>query len=458
MRVTHRSSLAIVIFSMAFLQSCGSDSGSNGQNELLRPEKSWGQAGLVEIQDGHASNAQVVLFDDGSAMAVWHGNDSVQGPRRVYASRFTPGGSWSAPRAIDAGRGEPLLPRLAVDADGDVVVVWAALDANGSDQHVYANTYLHDAGWGTAQALQMSGTQEQPQVAMNDSGTALAVWQEMDEASVKSVVSSRYTTATGWESPVTIGQAEDLLTVPAVGIDKAGSGIASWLDRPPEGSIDLVASRFTDGVGWSATEAVESLDGAASAFAIALNAAGNGLATWWQSDGDGHGLYSSRFDPVSGWSAAEEIGPSDGNPGRLALALAPDDNAIVVWEQDTEESQEIYAAHRQPDGAWGDPQRLDSLEGFASEPVVAIDADGDAVAVWLQYDGRTDSVYAAQFNPQTGWGPQLILETVSGPPSRWFEARSPAVGVNPNGDALVVWTQFDGENYSIYGTTFNSWN
>ena len=94
--------------------------------------------------------------------------------------------------------------------------------------------------------------------------------------------------------------------------------------------------------------AVQSLDGDASSSAIVLNATGSGLGTWWQADGDGFGLYSSRYDPASGWSMAEDIGPDDGKPGRLSLGLAPTGDAVLVWEQDSAESQEIYAAHRQP--------------------------------------------------------------------------------------------------------------
>ncbi len=449
-------SASAVISTAAFIASCSSESSSVGIDPSVLADKRWGKAGLVEPHVGNAHNAQVVLFENGSALAVWRGTETPQSPRRIYSNRLIATDAWSIPQTIDVASGDPFLPRLASNANGDVVTVWTSSDPNGSDQLIYANSFSSTAGWGVAQALQMSGSLQNPKVAVNDEGTALAVWQETDSLGARSVVSSRFTAATGWESVAPIGQANGVLTLPDVGIDANGNGVATWLDRPPSGNNDLVASRFTAGVGWSMIEAVESLDGAARVFDVALNAEGNGLATWWQSDGDIHGLYASRYEAASGWSAAEEIGPSGATPGNLSLALADNGVAVVVWQHETAESRNIYAVNRAPDGTWSSPQRIDALEGIGSQPKVAIDADGDATAVWLQNDGQTDSVYAAQFDPVDGWGPQLILETENGIPARWFEARAPAVVMNRAGDALVIWTQFDGESYSLYSNSYSA--
>lgn len=418
----------------------------------------WRGAELVETLNGPANNAKGVLFDDGLALAVWHGGESYQAPRRIYSSFLKPGMPWSTPRAIDMASGEPLRPQLAANRNGDLVAVWVVRSSNGFNQDIHVNTYFLETGWEMPQVLQSSGLQDQPQAAINDDGTALVVWQEMNAQGVKSVASSRFTQAAGWEVPQYLGQADYALSSPEVGVDAAGNGVATWLDRPPSDDSDIVARRFTDGVGWSMTEAVESLAGDASAFEVAFDNMGRGLASWWQSEDSNHSLYASEFDPVSGWSTAEPIGPDNGTPGYLSLALSANGNAVAVWTQETPESQHVYAAHKQPDGTWGDPRRIDSLEGIATRPTVAIDADGDAVAVWLQHDGETNSVFGAQFDPLTGWGPQLQFETENGFPARWFDARSPSVVMNPRGNALVVWTQFDGEQYSIYANRFDDTN
>ncbi|MDH3612043.1 MAG: hypothetical protein OEU90_02160 [Gammaproteobacteria bacterium] len=456
MRITQLWFLLGVTASISCLASCSSDSGGPGRNDVLTsPEKSWGTATLVEAQDVPANDAQVMLFDQGDALAVWQAGVASRGGRRIYVSRYTPGGAWTPPQIIDGISGDAFSPQLAASNRGDVVVVWTEVAADNSGQHIYANTYTDEVGWSNAQTLGAAGHQEFPQVAMNTDGTAIAVWQQMDNLGVKSIASNRFTPETGWEAGLAIDQADDLVSLPDVAIDAAGNGIATWLDRPPSGNNDLVSSRFTNGIGWNVAEAVESLDGAAYVYAVALDSIGNGLATWRHFDNAGHGLYSSRFEANTGWAEAVEIGLSDGVPGRSSLALAADGDAIVVWEQDNGSTTDIYATRRHSNGVWDDPQTIDHLDGIAGFPQVATDANGNAIAVWRQFDGETDSIFAAMYEPQEGWGPQLSLEFENGPSARWYEAHAPTIVMNPSGDALVVWTQFDGDHYSIYANSFN---
>ena len=200
-----------VVTSMALLTSCSGNSGSVDEVVALGPDTQVGIRGLIENHDGLSNDAEVVLFDDGSAIVVWYGSETTQDPPRVFASRFVPGGDWSVPQAIDDGSGDPYPPRLVANQNGDAVAIWAVLDANGVDQQIYANVYLAGVGWGSAQPLQTPGMQQHPQVALNDAGNALAVWREMDAAGGKSIVSSRFAVATQmFPGPVTLSTAGTL--------------------------------------------------------------------------------------------------------------------------------------------------------------------------------------------------------------------------------------------------------
>jgi len=44
---------------------------------------------------------------------------------------------------------------------------------------------------------------------------------------------------------------------------------------------------------------------------------------------------------------------------------------------------------------------------------VGTNADGNAVAVWLQYDGTRYNVWARHYAAGAGWGPAMVIETSS---------------------------------------------
>ena len=81
-------------------------------------------------------------------------------------------------------------PQVAIDPSGNAVAVWS--QSNG----IWSNRYTPSGGWETAEAI--GGTGIRPQVAIDLSGYALAVW-----AGVLNIWSSRYTPSGGWELKVT---------------------------------------------------------------------------------------------------------------------------------------------------------------------------------------------------------------------------------------------------------------
>src|SRR6185295_18586763 len=72
--------------------------------------------------------------------------------------------------------------------------------------------------------------------------------------------------------------------------------------------------------------------------------------------------------------------------------------------------------------------------GNAEAVQVAVNASGQAVAVWQQSDGTTINIYANRYAPAVGWGtPQrispVVLET----------SQAPQVAIDSNGNAVAVW-------------------
>jgi hypothetical protein len=71
-----------------------------------------------------------------------------------------------------------------------------------------------------------------------------------------------------------------------------------------------------------------------------------------------------------------------------------------------------------------------------AQPHFAFDADGNGLAVWIQSDGMTSSVWTRRYTAGVGWAMSAkLMVNDSGTPS------SPRVAMAGKGRGLVVWTQ-----------------
>jgi hypothetical protein len=134
------------------------------------------------------------------------------------------------------------------------------------------------------------------------------------------------------------------------------------------------------------------------------------------------------------------INVSDAGQDAYGVQVAEDSsgNSLMVWTRFDGSNFRIQAKLRAPDGTSG-PTATVSVSGRdALDPQVAFDPSGNAIAVWTQYDGSTSRVHAA-FRPAGGsfGGDQTI--SASGQ-----NAITPQISIDSTGKAIAVWYRFDG--------------
>jgi hypothetical protein len=79
-------------------------------------------------------------------------------------------------------------------------------------------------------------------------------------------------------------------------------------------------------------------------------------------------------------------------------------------------------------------------------PQVAIDADGNAVAVWHQSDGTRTNIWSNRYTASTGlWGMAEIIETDNA-----GNANDPQVAIDTYGNAVAIWRQTDGTRMNVW--------
>jgi ribosomal protein L28 len=132
------------------------------------------------------------------------------------------------------------------------------------------------------------------------------------------------------------------------------------------------------------------------------------------------------------------------------VAVDPNGNAVAVWYQSDGTRTNIWANRFTPTASWG-PAELIETDGAAnaSWAQVALDPNGNAVAVWTQSDGTRDNIWANRFTPTAGWGAAELVEADNA-----GDAWEPQVAVDPNGNAVAVWYQSDGTRFNVWANRF----
>jgi hypothetical protein len=284
-----------------------------------------------------ATDPHVAVDSDGNAIAVWHQSDGER--ENIWANRWTPGDGWGAAERIETDdRGHAGNPRIAIDPDGDAIAVWHQSDGVPGFERadIWANHYTPNDGWGNARRIENNegGETRLPQVAMDPEGNAVVVWHQSEDGRFD-IWSNRYVPEVGWGNAERIddndtGDAD----YPKVGVDANGHAIAVWKQFEAI-TVEIWANRYAPGVGWGGAERIENNDeGDALRPRMAVSANGDAIAVWPQVDGSRYDVWSNAYTPGRGWGDAERIDPSNEGPGqpvKIEVAIDPNGNALAVW-------------------------------------------------------------------------------------------------------------------------------
>ncbi len=413
--------------------------------------KAWGTAAAIETgNDGDAADPQIAMDANGNGLAVWRQSDGTR--NNIWANRYTHGTGWGTAALIETDNaGDADSPQVVFDAIGDALVVWRQSD--GTHTSIWSKRYTAGTGWGAALLLEADNANDahSPQIASTANGTAVVVWVQTNGSSYNTIRANRYTPGTGWGTAVAIdtdsaGYASD----PQIAMDANGNAVAVW-SKSDGTRFNIVANRYSVGTGWGTAALIETNNvGSAYGPQVALDTNGNALAVWVQFDGENNKIVANRYTNGSGWGTPTLI-----ETGNAANAIAPQlafdagGNALAVWSQYNGTRYNIWS-NRYTDGiGWGTAALIETDDaGHASDPQIAFDASGNALAVWRQSDGARTNILANGYTSGTGWGTAVLVESDNG------SADKPQIASEADGNAMVVWPQHDGTRFNLWANRF----
>ena len=275
-----------------------------------------------------------------------------------------------------------------------------------------------------------------PQVSSNAAGNAVAVWLRATvidnsdpticDALDKCVVEvSQFNAGTGaWTAPETLSSATENATEADVIITNAGNAMAIW--RRTSGVATVIQASFFDGNNWGApTDLPNTTSGSPRGPQITVS--GNLFtAVWYRTFSASQNFVESKQYNGS-WSALRIISLETDENAVVSRVVADDSgNAVAVWQGQLSGGSFFVRASRFSGGVWGAPVSVSSAATLGVDetlaPQVAIDAAGNATAVWHQTDGTNPLIYTSRYNVGTGvWSPPV---PISVPGNRAFNAMS----------------------------------
>lgn len=301
--------------------------------------------------------------------------------------------------------GQSIKIATATDNDNNAVSVF--VDA-GKIQGTFSSGA---APWHTPNTLlsNSSSTAFSPDVAMDASGTALAIWREA-QGPLNSINTKRFSNG-AWQTTVipALEFTVDGLGSPSIAMDGTKKALAVW---PNTTANKIHASFFSNGV-WSPFQDIGSGNNFPKA---AYSLSGKAAAAWMLSP---NSLYVNSFDGTSWLTATLLDNQLQSAPD---LGIDASGNAIVIWQSSATDDIKVS---RSDGTVFAAPFTLSTGSGNGI-PRIAVAPDGTAVAIWS--DGSGDIQFRV-FNGTT-WDPAVTL----GPGS------SPAISMDSVGNAIIAFT------------------
>lgn len=327
---------------------------------------------------GFVLGPEVAIDRRGTAIVVWVAlRDDLA---TVMASVRPAGQRWETP--VQLSQGEWATdPRIGMDAAGSTVVAWRSSRWPESIQTRYLSA--ETGTWAPAVGL-TSYAYSQLELSVSPGGQVLLVWDVSFDVGYG--VAATVGAGGRWETPKVVGRSRegaDYFTKPrevaAVIGDRAAA--VAW-QYSVHGNGIIEATVRPSGGAWEAPVDISFTDGQAFAPALAIDGGGNVLAAW-DANVDIEG--STRRAGSASWDRPVVISPSTGAP---VLQTSARGDAVALWSSGSSSSA-VQAARKQVASAtWGPTSEIAVPAGRIGSVDVAIDAAGDAIAIWERNDGR----------------------------------------------------------------------
>ena len=397
----------------------GDGGGDDGGTDPGDPDTNQDEV-VNHDQAGIQSDPAVATDADGNYVVVWVA-PAAGGTTDIVGQRMTRAGRRVGPLFTVASYtlGNQIDPDVAMDRYGNFVVTWAGVGLVGSGTTAVTDTagvwarVFNASGVPQGNQFQVAqardGTQDRPAIAMGPQGNFAVTWSSNAVGGQYDVYARRFNangTAASGEFRVNAASTKAEWNSD-VAMDDAGNFVVTWEGDGASTAFDVYAQRYSAaGAAQGSRITVNKFTaGDQKEAQVAMDSAGNFIVAWqsYNQDGNGLGVYGKLFSAAGAVRREEFLVNEWTTSHQYQAAVSMSDNGkfVISWSSQHQDDPRlydygVYGRIYNADGSnWVNSAtglaenefRLNGqVVGNQSSPAVAMDADGDFVAVWVGPD------------------------------------------------------------------------
>jgi len=396
----------------------------------------WSAPVALGTQAGDASYARIAMDAKGNGLAVWV--QTAGGISGLVANHWNAGTGWDGPQRIDGIDFKvPTMPEVHFDHDGNALALW--VQGTAFQQAIWSNRFDASGTWSSARQISAGKVDAAwPTFAFDVNGGALGLWENVGRATPDGEAFD-YFPSLGWTGagfPI-VNRA-----VSSMHVCMDSTGRAQVVFTAISGSSTQIVARSHVKGSWTGSVILQEVTGSVDSLRIVCPATGGAVAAWVSPGTTAHHARASWLTDA-GWAEPVTLDASTIGVSKLSLSSDATGNTLIVWSQVGSIGAELWTRRAGTDHLWSPALRIDDpAAGPAIEPELALDAAGNGWAVWrVAPAGKPSRISAARVRHGEFAAP-LIID-----PDTAVDAAGANVALDPDGNAIAVWLRCQSNCY-----------
>jgi hypothetical protein len=452
----------------AFAQARGGDPA-----QTREPQAQWGEYGLELCNTAGNTpqqNPRVIALADGGQIIAWE--DGRAGFSGVFVQKVDDRGNklWSGDgiQVNDCpGHGNQSNARLIDDGSGGAIIVWQEYCRGNSDIFAQRFGVRGERLWGEKGVIVCAAEAGQfaPELANDGAGGAIITWHDYRSGSGEDIYVQRLS---GLGEPlwpkdgVIVSSAPGTQWYPQIVSDGTGGAVITWSDGRVSSADNNIYAQRLDAAGkmlWP-KDGLPVCEAAQNQEKPVMIASPQGVIIAWNDSRNGNiDIYAQKIN----WSGSV-LWDKDGSPVTLApynqtnprLASDGAGGAVAVWTDNQQEESAIYAQKIGADGrmSWVENGRLLARAPAKQEnPEIIKMRTADWLVVWEDYRKGFPLLFTQKVTgsgallwPQSG----VVVAPGTGPQEK------PSLSLTADGSCYLVWQDRRRGNYDIFAQILGS--
>ncbi len=415
----------------------------------------------------------IAMDASGNFVITW--SDGRRPGYPIYAQRFDKIGNKQGVNFIVSKAttgGLHFNPSIAIDDNGNFIIVWGCNYGNGSYYDIYAQRFDKDGNTlgENFRVNDDTGKNQkcEPCVSVDGAGNFVIAWED-DRNGNEDIYAQRYD-KNGNKQGVNFRVNSDVgnsdQSHPGVGMDRNGNCVICWSDR---NTAKIYAQRYESngnilGVNFQVND-----KGWCYEPAITVDGTGRFVIAWKDnynySSGLGYDIYAQCYDKDGNKQGGNFLVNDEGNASAQfdpSIAINGSGNFIITWLDTRNGYEDIYAQRYSNFGSkQGVNFRVTDDEGSTNQnnAKIAVDESGVFVITWddernniYRYIKDRD-IYAQRYSSDGNrQGQNFRVNDDLGSSSQMY----PAIAIDGSGNFIITWEDYRNGNPDIYAQRYRS--